>query len=423
MELPNAAAPSFAGVPEKPKAGPAKPPPLLFTPLKVGGITLKNRIMLAPMAQYSSKDGRFNSWHIAHLGQYATRGAGLVMSEAVAVQEFARITPQCAGLWRDDQMPEYALVAKYIKDQGSVPAIQLHHAGRKSSMYSSLLNVGADTLCPEADGGWPRKTTSSSAIPIHDKAPVPRELTVAEIKESVQAWADCARRAHLCGWEVVDIHAAHGYLIHQFLTPVVNKRTDEYGGSFENRIRYLLEIIAAMRRPGYWPPEKPIFVRLSCSEYLEGSPDHPEIWAMDDTLRLIDILRRPPYSVDLIDASSGTSVKWTGLGRTQIQATPLFNAGYSAEIKRRFGDSILVGCVGGITEGEQAEWVLRSGAGDAVLVGREFMRDPSLVLKWAEELGCEVTYPLQYHRYLLRRKDPREVEKDRARRRSEGWKL
>jgi 2,4-dienoyl-CoA reductase-like NADH-dependent reductase (Old Yellow Enzyme family) len=146
------------------------------------------------------------------------------------------------------------------------------------------------------------------------------------------------------------------------------------GGSFENRIRYLLEIIAAMRQPGYWPPHLPILVRLSCSEYLEGSPDHPQVWTMDDTLRLIDILRRPPYSIDLIDASSGTSVKWTGLGRTQIQASPLFNAGYAQEIKKRFGDSVLVGCVGGITEGEQAEWVLQTGTADAVLVGRWVLR-------------------------------------------------
>ncbi|KAJ3337027.1 hypothetical protein HDU93_001746 [Gonapodya sp. JEL0774] len=361
----------------------SKSTPLLFQPLKIRGIEFKNRIFVAPMCQYSCENGFFTAWHLAHLGQYASRGASLVIFEATGVQPNGRITPNCPGLWSDDHVPGLKKIADYVRNEGSIPGIQLAHAGRKGSNWSPFLGKGPDVVASTADGGWPENVVSASAIPYSNTTAIPRAMSKADIDECVKAWGDAARRANICGF---DIHAAHGYLLHQFLSSVSNQRTDDYGGSLENRSRLLLRIIQEVRKPGNWPTHKPVFVRLSCTEYL---PQFSGSWDLEQSIELSRMLR--DAGVDLIDCSSGNNHP-----DQKIKFFPGYQVPFADAIRTHAG--IATGAVGMITDGKQAAEILEKGQADVVLVAREFLRDSAMVMRWARELGIDVEWPIQYHR-------------------------
>ena len=350
----------------------------LFEPLTLRGTTFRNRAWVAAMCQYSSTDGLPADWHLVHLGGLARGGAGLVITEATAVTADGRISPADAGIWNDEQAHAYERITAFIKAQGSVPGIQLAHAGRKASTQRPWDGSGS---VASADGGW--QSVAPSAVAFGHYA-APRELTVAEIEATVRDFADAARRADAAGFEVAEIHAAHGYLIHQFLSPLSNLRVDGYGGDFEGRTRFLLEVTEAVRE--VWPADKPLFVRFSATDWVEGG------WTVDETVELskqVGLL-----GVDLIDVSSG------GLDpRQEIPVGP----GYQVPLARRVreGSGLPVGAVGLITEAQQAEQVLVDESADVVLLARAFLRDPHWPLSAARELGDDVTWPQQYARAQL----------------------
>jgi 2,4-dienoyl-CoA reductase-like NADH-dependent reductase (Old Yellow Enzyme family) len=348
---------------------------LLFEPLTLRGTTFRNRVWVAPMCQYSSTDGLSSDWHLVHLGGLARGGAGLVITEATAVTAEGRISPQDAGIWNDAQLEAYRPITAFIKSQGAVPGIQLAHAGRKASTMRPW--AGSGTVAIE-DGGW--QSVAPSALAFGDYAE-PRELTVGQIQDTVRAFADAARRADAAGFEVAEIHAAHGYLIHEFLSPLSNLREDEYGGDFQGRTRLLLEVTEAVR--AVWPQDKPLFVRFSATDWVEGG------WTVEETVELskqVGVL-----GVDLIDISSG--------GLDPRQEVP-FGPGYQVPLARqvREGSGLPVAAVGLITEPQQAEQILAEGSADAVLLARAVLRDPHWPLNAARELGDDISWPLQYQR-------------------------
>jgi 2,4-dienoyl-CoA reductase-like NADH-dependent reductase (Old Yellow Enzyme family) len=348
----------------------------LFTPLTIRDITFRNRIGVSPMCQYSSRDGFAHDWHLIHLGSRAAGGAGLVMVEATAVEARGRITPGDVGLWKDEHIAPLARIAAFVKQQGAVPGIQLAHAGRKGSCHTPW-NSGAPI--PQSEGGW--QTVAPSAVPFAPTDPIPAALDRAEIAALPALFADATRRALTAGFEVVEIHAAHGYLLHEFLSPLSNLRTDDYGGSFANRIRLLLEVTDAMR--AVWPERLPLFVRISATDWKEGG------WTADDSVRLAAELRG--RGVDLIDCSSG------GLASdAKIQPAPGFQVPFAERIRRETG--ILTAAVGLITEPQQADAILREGRADLVLLARQFLRDPYWPLHAAQALGIDTTPPVQYLR-------------------------
>ncbi|KAJ3407640.1 hypothetical protein HDV05_005328 [Chytridiales sp. JEL 0842] len=358
----------------------------LFQPITMRGITFKNRVVLTPMCMYSAVNGMASQWLISHLGQYAARGVGCIIFEATGVTANGRITPSCLGIWSDDHIAPLADVVKYLKSFNCVPGIQLAHAGRKASCYGPFFGKGFDTLAGPQDGGWPGEVVGPSPIQGSKTAGMPREMSLEDILEVKEAFVAAAQRADKAGFEVVEIHAAHGYLLHSFLSPLSNKRTDDYGGSFENRIRMLLEVSTAVRNE--WPYQKPLFVRISATDYMEGG------WTIDDSVELSRRLKE--VGVDLIDASSG------GLVTTPI--TPFLQPGYNVPFAERIKKEadIATGAVGMITKGHQAEEILQENKADLILVGRELLRNPSWVLDAAAELGAEVEWPWQ-----LRRSKPR----------------
>lgn len=351
--------------------------PRLFEPLTLRGVTLRNRIMVAPMCQYSCVDGYATDWHLVHLGSRAVGGAGLVMTEAAAVEPRGRISGHDAGIWADGHTEAWAGVARFIKAQGAVPAIQLAHAGRKASVHRPW--QGGAPLTPD-EGAW--ETVSASALPFADVWHTPRALSLGEIGGIVAAFEGAARRSLAAGFEVVEIHAAHGYLINQFLSPLSNQRTDQYGGAFENRTRLLLEIVDAVR--AVWPDRLPLFVRLSCTEWTEGG------WTGDDTVRLAQQLAA--RGVDFIDCSSGGNV-----ATAQIPMAPGYQVSFAGRVRREA--DIPSGAVGLITAPEFAEGILASGQADAILLARELLRDPYWPLHAASALGANIDYwPPQYIR-------------------------
>jgi 2,4-dienoyl-CoA reductase-like NADH-dependent reductase (Old Yellow Enzyme family) len=351
--------------------------PRLFEPIQLRSLTLRNRIMVAPMCQYSCVDGYATDWHLVHLGSRAVGGAGLVMAEASAVEARGRISPHDAGIWEDGHINAWAGVARFIASQGAVPAIQLAHAGRKASVHRPW--HGGAPLRPD-EGAW--QTVSASAIPFADGWHVPDALSLDEVDGIVNAFEAAARRALEAGFQVVEIHGAHGYLLNQFLSPISNARTDRYGGSFENRTRLLLEVVEATRE--VWPAHLPLFVRLSCTEWVDGG------WSGDDTVVLSRLLAE--RGVDLIDCSSGGNV-----ARARIPMGPGYQVQFAERVRREAG--VVSGAVGLITVPELAEEIVANGRADAVLLARELLRDPYWPLHAAKALGAEIDYwPAQYVR-------------------------
>ena len=352
----------------------------LFETLTLRGITARNRIWLAPMCQYSAfeQDGMPSDWHLVNLGQHATGGFGLVMTEAAAVVPEGRISPEDVGIWSDDHIAPWRRIADFVRGQGAVPAMQLAHAGRKASTYGLS---GLPGTVPGADGGW--EPVGPSALAYEGYA-TPRELTTDEVAAIPAAFAAAAARADRAGFDVVEIHGAHGYLLHQFLSPLSNRRTDQYGGSFENRTRLVVEVADAVR--AVWPADKPLFIRFSASDWAEGG------WDVEQTGRLSATLK--DHGVDLVDVSSGGLV-----AHQQIDIGPGYQVPFAAEVRRASGLPVVA--VGLITDPAQAEQVLSDGAADVVMLARAAIREPAWPLRAAHELGIsdkEAPYPPQHAR-------------------------
>ena len=349
----------------------------LFDPLNIRDITFANRVFVSPMCECSSTDGYVSDWHFVHLGSRAVGGAGLVLTEATAVLPEGRISPQDLGIWMDDHIEPLARIIRFVSEQGSVAGMQLAHAGRKASTYRPWEGHGA---IPQSKGGW-NNVVAPSAVPFADNYPMPQALSIDGIKNIVSAFAAAARRACEAGFRVVEIHAAHGYLIHEFLSPLSNQRTDSYGGSFENRIRILREIVTAVRDS--WPERAPLFVRISATDWIEGG------WDIQQSVELACQLVK--LGVDLIDCSSGGNAL-----HAKIPVAPGYQTPFAEQIRREA--NILTGAVGMITSPIQAENILVAGQADAIIIAREFLRDPYWPLRAARELGQPIAWPVQYLR-------------------------
>jgi 2,4-dienoyl-CoA reductase-like NADH-dependent reductase (Old Yellow Enzyme family) len=350
--------------------------PQLLTPLTMRGLILRNRIAVSPMCQYSCDDGFFNDWHLVHLGSRAVGGAGLVFTEASAVEAAGRISPQDAGIWKDEHIEFLTRITRFVHAQGAIAGIQLAHAGRKASVQRPW-EGGAPVRAGE--GGW--QTVGPSGLPFRDGDPAPHALSIPEIGSLVAAFAAAAQRALAAGFRVVEIHGAHGYLIHEFCSPVSNRRTDEYGGSLANRMRFGLEVAAAVRR--VWPEGLPVFYRMSATDWVEGG------WSAGDSVELSRGLKAA--GVDLVDCSSGGNSP-----HQQIPLGPGYQVPFAERIRREAG--ILTGAVGMITTPEQAESIVGGGQADMVLLAREFLRDPYFALHAAGTLGEKPAAPVQYAR-------------------------
>lgn len=354
------------------------PRPHLFRPISFRSVETRNRIMLSPMCQYSAVDGMANDWHLVHLGARAVGGAGIVCTEAVHVAPHGRITQHDLGLWNDNQRDALARIAQFVSAQGAVPAIQLGHAGRKASVGRPW--EGSGPVAPQ-DGGW--ETVSCSDLPYAAAWPAPRPLDEEGIRTEIEALAQATRRAREAGFRILEIHAAHGYLIHQFYSPVSNARGDAYGGSFENRIRFLLESLDAVRRE--WPDDLPLFLRLSVTDWVDGG------WNLDDTIRLVRILKERG-DVDLVDCSSG--------GNDPRQSIPI-HPGYQVPLARKVREAtgMATAAVGLLNAPDLAESIIANGSADLVLLGRGLMADPYWPLRAANSLrAADVSWPVQYER-------------------------
>jgi 2,4-dienoyl-CoA reductase-like NADH-dependent reductase (Old Yellow Enzyme family) len=350
--------------------------PHLFDPIDFRSLTLANRIVVSPMCEYSSVDGFSNDWHLVHLGSRAVGGAALVFTEATAVTETGRISPQDLGVYDDGHVEGLARIVRFVHSQKTLAGMQLAHAGRKGSTLRPW--EGGGRLARE-QGGW--QPVGPTADAFADNYPVPCPLSVAEIREIVYAFRAAARRALAAGFDVVELHAAHGYLIHEFLSPLVNTRTDEYGGSFDNRARLCLEIVDAVR--GVWPDRLPLFVRISSTDWKEGG------WDLDQAVELARRLKA--HGVDLVDCSSGGAVH-----DQQVVVGPGYQVPFAERIRRDAG--VATGAVGLITEPQQADAIVASGQADVVLLARELLRDPYWPLHAAAKLGVVAPWPPQYLR-------------------------
>jgi len=354
--------------------------PALFTPLSIRGLTLQNRIVVSPMCQYSASTGALTDWHLTHLGGILQRGPGLTIIEATSVTANGRITPEDSGLWTDSQIAPIKRIVEFAHSQSQLIGIQLAHAGRKASTVAPWLSSSA--LATEKVGGWPDDVVGPSAVPFNDLMATPRELSIAEIEQLKKDWVAAVKRAVSAGIDVVEIHAAHGYLLSSFHSPASNHRTDQYGGSFENRTRLTREIVQLTRAA--MPDSMPLFLRISATDWLEEVHD-PEVrgsWTVNDTVRFAPTLA--DLGVDLLDISSG------GNHRLQhIHAGPAYQAPFAKAVKKAVGDKMLVSTVGSITEGKLAEEQLEAGL-DAVMAGRAFQKNPGLVWSWAEDLGVQI---------------------------------
>ena len=354
----------------------------LFQPFTLRGVTIPNRVWMAPMCQYSAEPegpgtGTPNDWHFTHLAARAAGGTGLILTEATAVSPEGRISPYDLGIWNDTQVEAFRRITRFLVSQGTVPGIQLAHAGRKASTDRTW--TGGGPLGPD-DRGW--QPLGPSALAFDERHVVPTELTVDQIQEIIGQFADAARRALAAGFEVAEIHGAHGYLLNEFLSPHSNHRTDAYGGSYENRTRFALEVVDAVRE--VWPDDMPLFFRISATDWLEGDG-----WTAEDTVRFAADLQA--HGIDLLDVSTGGNASGV-----RIPTGPGYQVPFAARVKA--GTSLPVAAVGMITEAEQAEKILANGDADAVLLGRELLRDPSWARHAARELGADVHVPDQYHR-------------------------
>ncbi|MBA3830197.1 MAG: NADPH dehydrogenase NamA [Taibaiella sp.] len=348
----------------------------LFSPLTIRGIDFKNRIIVSPMCQYSSEDGFANDWHLVHLGSRAVGGAALVMTEATAVSPEGRISPQDLGIWKDEHIDALKRITTFIEAQNCVPGIQLAHAGRKASTTAPWLG---DHYISLLDGGW--QTVAPSAIAFAEETALPHSLSLQEINGIVLAFKKAAQRAYSAGFKVLEIHGAHGYLINEFLSPLSNKRTDEYGGTIQNRLQFLIEIISTIREA--WPVDYPLFLRISASDWVDGG------WTIDDSIVLANVVKEK--GVDLIDCSSGGVVSGV-----KIPAKPGYQVPFAKAIRQATG--MLTGAVGIIVDPAQADKIIADGEADMVLMARELLRNPYFPLKAASELHDLIEWPLQYER-------------------------
>lgn len=354
---------------------------LLFTPVELGSLRARNRLWVAPMCQYSSVNGMPNTWHLTHLSSFATGGAGLVMTEATAISPEGRISPEDTGIWNDQQREAWAPIAAEIRARGALAAIQLAHAGRKASTWSPL-KAGRGSV-PAADGGWQALAPSPIA---YEGYALPEEMDDAAIAKVVGDFAAAARRSVEAGFDVLEVHAAHGYLLHEFLSPLSNQRTDSYGGSLENRARLLLAVIEAVRAAA---PTTPVMVRFSATDWAEGG------WDVADTATVAAWAAQ--RGAVFFDISSGGLV-----AHQRVIAGPGYQVPFAREVREHA--EVPVSAVGLITTGTQAEEVLASGAADAVMAAREWLRDPHFALRAATELGDDIEYwPAQYERARLTR--------------------
>jgi len=347
----------------------------LFSIFQIKSIILKNRIVISPMCQYSAKDGFANDWHLVHLGSRANGGASLIIQEATSVSPEARISPEDLGIWSDEHIEKLKNITNFITEHHCVPGIQLAHAGRKASVTSPWQG---NRKLSKVEGGW--ETFAPSAIGYHDNENT-TELDKAGIEKVISDFKSAAKRAVQAGYKVLELHGAHGYLLHQFLSPLSNKRTDEYGGSFENRIRFTLEILEAVQQE--WPNDLPLFVRISATDWADGG------WNIEESIKLSEILKHK--GVDLIDVSSGGLVS-----HQKIPVEPEYQVPFAEQIRKE--TKMCTGAVGLITEAKQAEAIVSEEKADLIFFARESLRDPNLALTFARELGVDVQWPNQYDR-------------------------
>ena len=350
----------------------------LFSPYKVREVELKNRIVVSPMCQYSAKEGHPRTWHLVHLGSRAVGGAGLVFTEATAVEALGRISPGDTGIYTDSHVDSWRPIAHFIKEEGAVPGMQLAHAGRKASM--TVPWAREQRFLTPGEGGW-QNVMAPSAVRFAENFAQPIALDLAGLQAIIKAFAKAAERALEAGFDLVELHAAHGYLLHEFLSPLSNRRTDQYGGGFENRIRMVVEVVDAIR--AVLPAELPLLVRISATDWAEGG------WDIEQSVALAKVLKE--HKVDLVDVSSG--------GMTPQAVVPI-GPGYQTPFAERIRREakIPTGAVGMITGAAQAEHILRSGQADAVLLARELLRQPYWALEAAKELGDVASWPAQYLR-------------------------
>jgi 2,4-dienoyl-CoA reductase-like NADH-dependent reductase (Old Yellow Enzyme family) len=352
------------------------PQPHLFTPLKLRDVEFRNRVFVSPMCQYSSENGFPNDWHLVHLGSRAVGGAGLVIAEATAVTPEGRISPADLGIWTDDHVEAFRPIVRFLKAQGAAAGIQIAHAGRKGSTAPPWDGgAGIDA----AHGGW--TPVGPTPNPFGPTSPTPRELAPDEIERLVEEFGDAARRARDAGFDVLEIHAAHGYLLHEFLSPLTNFRADRFGGSFERRLAFPLAVVSRVRE--VWPESQPLFVRISATDWVEGG------WAIGDSVALARHLKA--LGVDLIDCSSAGAVS-----HATIPVGPGYQAPFAAAVRKAAG--IATGAVGMVTSPEQAEQIIATGQADAVLLAREMLRNPYWPLMAAAKLGATIEWPKQYLR-------------------------
>jgi 2,4-dienoyl-CoA reductase-like NADH-dependent reductase (Old Yellow Enzyme family) len=349
---------------------------LLFSPLALKNLSLPNRIVVAPMCQYSSKDGYANNWHLVHLGQYAIGKAGLIMQEATAVAPIGRITYADLGIWKDDHIKKLGEIVEFIHQQDSLAGIQLAHAGRKASSNKPWIN--RNQFSPDQENGW--QTVGVSPFPYHEKDIPPSVLNKRDIEATIRYFKNAAKRSVMAGYDVVELHAAHGYLIHQFLSPLINNRTDEYGGRFENRIRFLLEIVQVVLEE---LKQQSLWVRISATDWAEGG------WNVEESIELSKILKA--YGVEVMDVSSAGAVK-----HQKIHVEPAYQVPFAAQIKKE--SEIITGAVGIITSAIQAESILQNQQADFISIARPFLRNPHLVYAFAEELNEDYSWANQYER-------------------------
>jgi 2,4-dienoyl-CoA reductase-like NADH-dependent reductase (Old Yellow Enzyme family) len=349
---------------------------MLFSPLDIRSVRLRNRIAVSPMCQYSAEDGLPKDWHLVHLGSRAVGGAALVIAEATAVTPDGRISPGDLGIWSGRHVEAFGPIARFIKDNGAIPGIQIAHAGRKAS---TEVPWKGGAVIPRDQGGW--ETVAPSPIPFRPGDAIPHALTADEIRSVVASFAAAAKRALEAGFELLEIHGAHGYLLNEFYSPLANHRTDEYGGSFENRTRIVREVIEAVRQE--WPIHLPLFLRISGTDWVDGG------WTIDDSVELARMVK--PLGVDLIDCSSGGIAP-----HIKIPLRPGYQVPIAERLRREAG--ILTGAVGLITRPDQANAIIAGGQADLVLLAREMLRDPYWPLHAARALGVDLVPPVQYSR-------------------------
>lgn len=350
---------------------------ILFSPYTCNSLTFKNRIVVSPMCQYSSEDGFATDWHLVHLGSRAVGGAAAVIAEATAVSPEGRISADDLGIWKDAHIDKLEQIASFIKAQHAVAGIQLAHAGRKASTRSPW--KGGKQVPLQESGSW--ETVAPSAIAFSDGERVPAALDEAGVQKVILDFRSAAQRAMQAGFNLIELHAAHGYLIHQFLSPLSNKRTDEYGGSFENRIRLLLEIIGSVQT--VWPEALPLWVRISATDWAEGG------WNIDESVKLSAVLKEK--GIDLVDVSSGGLVP-----NVQIPVAPAYQTPFAARIRKE--TAMPTGTVGLITGAQQAENILQNEDADLIVMARELLRDPYFPMHAAAQLGDDIAWPVQYMR-------------------------